>query len=120
MTRLTYGLVIAASMYATAARAGQAEIAAQLNEDGKNLMFAGKYAEASDKFADAVARVPEAKYFFNLCMSRYQEGKFGEALTACNSVEKNGADDVLKGKAVKLVDKIKDTAKSQGIALEPQ
>jgi hypothetical protein len=119
MSRLSFGLVVAASLYATAARAGQAEIAAQLNEEGKNLMFAQKYAEASAKFADAVARVPEAKYFFNLCMSRYQEGKFGEALTACNSVEKNGADDSLKGKAAKLTDKIKDTAKTQGIDLQP-
>jgi hypothetical protein len=119
MTRLTIGAVIAASLYASVARAGQAEIAAQLNEEGKNLMFEKKFPEASAKFADAVARVPEAKYFFNLCMSRYQEGKFGEALTACNSVEKNGADDALKGKAAKLTDKIKEEAQKQGIALQP-
>jgi hypothetical protein len=119
MTRLTIGAVIAASLYASVAHAGQAEIAAQLNDEGKNLMFEKKYAEASAKFADAVARVPEAKYFFNLCMSRYQEGKFGEALTACNSVEKNGADDALKGKAAKLTDKIKEEAQKQGIALQP-
>jgi len=119
MSRLTLSVVIGASLYASVARAGQAEIAAQLNEDGKNLMFEKKFAEASAKFADAVARVPEAKYFFNLCMSRYQEGKFGEALTACNSVEKNGADDALKGKATKLSDKIKEEAQKQGIALQP-
>ena len=46
---------------------------------------ASKYDEATAKFRDAVARVPEAKYFFNLCTSLFQEGKFGEALTACNS-----------------------------------
>src|SRR5215831_7860251 len=108
MTRLTIGAVIAASLYASIAHAGQAEIAAQLNEEGKALMFEKKYAEASEKFANAVARVPEAKYFFNLCMSRYQEGKFGEALTACNSVDKNGADDTLKTKSSKLIDKIKE------------
>ena len=102
MSKISFGLVVAASLYASAARAGQAEIAAQLNEDGKNLMFAQKYAEASAKFADAVARVPEAKYFFNLCLSRYQEGKYGEALTACNSAQQNGADDALKAKASKL------------------
>ena len=119
MTRITSCLVVAASLYATNARAGQAEIAAQLNDEGKNLMFSQKYAEASDKFAQAVARVPEPKYFFNLCMSRYQEGKFGDAITACDSAVTNGADDALKGKVGKLEDKIRDTAKQQGIALQP-
>jgi hypothetical protein len=51
--------------------------------------------------------------------SRYQEGKFGEALTACNAVEKNGADDKLKAKTDKLAQKIKDEAKTQGIDLQP-
>jgi hypothetical protein len=119
MSRITSCLVVAASLYATNARAGQAEIAAQLNEEGKNLMFGQKYAEASEKFAQAVARVPEPKYFFNLCMSRYQEGKFGDAITACESAQTNGADDTLKGKIGKLEDKIRDTAKQQGVTLTP-
>ncbi len=109
MSRLTSGFVLAASLlasYGYAHAESQAEIAAKENEEGKQLMFQQKYAESSAKFQDAVARVPEAKYFFNLCMSLYQEGKFGEALTACNSVEKNGADDALKGKTSKLEDKI--------------
>jgi hypothetical protein len=121
MSRLQVGLALAltfASSYASAQ--SQAEIANKENEEGKELMFSGKYAEASAKFQDAVARVPEAKYFFNLCTSRYQEGKFGEALTACNAVSKNGADDKLKGKTDKLVEKIKDEAKAQGIALQPE
>jgi hypothetical protein len=123
MSRLTSGIVLAASLAAFCAGVAhaesQAEIASKENEDGKQLMFQQKYAEASAKFQDAVARVPEAKYFFNLCMSLYQEGKFGEALTACNSVDKNGADDALKGKAAKLGDKIKDEAQKQGLALQP-
>ncbi|HTR54551.1 MAG TPA: proline-rich domain-containing protein [Kofleriaceae bacterium] len=122
MSRLTLGIALAASLASTYARAQtQAEIAARENDEGKQLMFADppKYAEASAKFQDAVARVPEAKYFFNLCTSRYQEGKFGEALTACNAVEKNGASDELKGKTLKLVDRIKDEAKAQGIDLQP-
>ena len=121
MSRLKVGLLLALSLAASTAFAqSQAEIANKENEEGKTLMFSGKYAEASAKFQDAVARVPEAKYFFNLCTSRYQEGKFGEALTACNAVEKNGADDKLKGKTDKLVEKIKDEAKAQGIDLQPQ
>lgn len=120
MLRLTSGFVLATSLLASYAQAeSQAEIASKENEEGKQLMFQQKYADASAKFQDAVARVPEAKYFFNLCMSLYQEGKFGEALTACNSVEKNGADDTLKTKASKLEDKIKDEAQKQGVALQP-
>jgi len=122
MSRLTLGIAVTASLVSTYARAQtQAEIAARENDEGKQLMFADppKYAEASAKFQDAVARVPEAKYFFNLCTSRYQEGKFGEALTACNAVEKNGASEELKGKTLKLIDRIKDEAKAQGIDLQP-
>src|SRR5262245_24831715 len=41
----------------------QAEIAARLNEEGKQLMYTDQPAEAAKKFQEAVARVPEAKYF---------------------------------------------------------
>ena len=121
MSRLTIGIVLAASLGSSgAARAqSQPDIAARENEEGKELMFGGKYSEASAKFRDAVARVPEAKYFFNLCTSLYQEGKFGEALTACNAVDKNNPDDKLRGKTAKLVDKLKVEAKGQGIDLQP-
>lgn len=118
MSRLTIGLAVATSLVGSAALAEtQAEIAARENEEGKTLMFSGKYAEASAKFQDAVARVPEPKYFFNLCTSRFQEGKFGEALTACNAADKN-ADDKLKAKTAKLVEKIRDEAQKQGIDLQ--
>jgi hypothetical protein len=120
MSRLTIGLVIASSLVGTAAFAdSQNEIAARENEDGKTLMFAGKYAEASAKFQDAVARVPEPKYFFNLCTSRFQEGKYGEALTACNAADKN-ADDKLKAKTAKMIEKIREEANKQGLDLQPQ
>ncbi len=110
-----FGLALLASSAAVAQT--QAEIAARENEEGKNLLFDGKYADASAKFQDAVARVPEPKYFFNLCTSRFQEGKFGEALTACNAADKNG-DDKLKAKTAKLVEKIQEEAKKQGIDLQ--
>ena len=124
MTRLNryfgVGLALATTLAGSLALAEtQAEIASKENDAGKDLMFQGKYAEASAKFQDAVARVPEAKYFFNLCTSLYQEGKFGQALTACDSAEKNNPDDRLKEKTVKLEQRIEDEAKSQGITLEP-
>lgn len=119
MDRLTLGVVLATSLGASVASAeSQAEIAARLNEEGKQLMYAEKYAEASAKFQDAHSRVPEPKYFYNHCLSLSQEGKFGEALTACNAADKN-ADDKLKAKIAKLVEKIKEAAKAQGIELEP-
>lgn len=120
MTRLTSCAALVFVLGGAIAHAEtQAEIAARLNEEGKELMFANNFKDASAKFQDAVARVPEAKYFFNLCTSRYQEGKFGEALTACNSVEKNNPDDKLRGKTAKLTDKIREEAKTQGIDLQP-
>ena len=96
---------------------GQAELAAKANDDGKALMFGNDFAGASAKFRDAVARAPEPKYFFNLCMSLYQEGKFDEAYTACAAVGQNNPSAEQKDKADKLIAKIKDEAKQQGLEL---
>lgn len=98
----------------------QAEIAERLNEEGKELMYAEKYAEASAKFREAVARVAEPKYFFNLCTSRYQEGKFSEAVTACNAVEKNNPTPEQSAKAKKMLARIEEEAKAQGYELRPE
>lgn len=120
MTRLTtVAAAIALSALAGAAHAqSQAEIAAKLNEEGKALMFANKYGEATAKFRAAVARVPEPGYFINLCTSLFHEGKFGEAITACNAVANSNPSGEQRGKADKLVLKIKDEAKAQGISSE--
>lgn len=101
------------------ATGGQAAIAAKLSDEGVQLMYAQKYAEASSKFREAVARVPEPKYFFNLCTSLYQEGKFSEALTACGAVEKNNPTPALQAKTDKMTAKIKDEAKAQGVQVSP-
>lgn len=120
MTRLTtIAACLAASALAASAYAeGQAEIAAKLNEEGKTLMFANKFPEASAKFRAAVARVPEPGYFINLCTSLFQEGKFGEALTACNAVANNSPSGEQRTKADRLISRVKDEAKAQGIAAE--
>jgi tetratricopeptide (TPR) repeat protein len=98
--------------------AEQATLAAKLNDEGKELMFAKKYAEASSKFREAVARVPDAKYFFNLCTSLFQEGKFSEALVSCDAVDKNEPTPELAQKARALRERILGEAKQQGIVLE--
>jgi len=119
MSRLPLRLLLASSLISGVAYAeSQAEIAARLNEEGKQLLFAEKYAEASAKFQDAHSRVPEPKYFYNHCMSLTAEGKFGEALTACNAADKN-ADPGLKDKIAKLEQRIKEEAKKQGVDLQP-
>jgi hypothetical protein len=120
MTRLTtVAACLAASALSTTAYAqSQAEIAEKLNAEGKTLLFSNKYAEASAKFRLAVARVPEPGYFINLCTSLYHEGKFGEALTACNAVSNNNPSADQRGKSDKLVARIKQEAQAQGISVE--
>jgi hypothetical protein len=95
----------------------QAEIAAKLNDEGKELMYADKYAEAAKKFAEAVARVPEAKYFVNLCAARLQEGKLDDALTACHAVELNNPSAEQKTRSDKLIERINEEAQKQGLQL---
>jgi hypothetical protein len=98
---------------------GQAAIAAKLNDEGKALMVKKQFTEASAKFRDAVARTPEAKYFLNLCISLYSEGKFGEALTACQAGTVNNPDAALMKKLAKAADDVKREAKRQNIDLAP-
>jgi len=106
-------LAAAGSAYAQT----QAQLAEKLNEEGKELMFANKYGEASDKFLEAATRVNEPKYYFNLCTSRFQEGKFELAVTACNLVDKNNPSPELHDKNTKLLARIQDEAKTQNITL---
>ena len=120
MNRLATGLAIAGSLWARYASAeSQADIASKENDDGKALMFQKDYKGAAEKFRDAADRAPEAKYFFNLCSAVYQEGIFGEAMTACNNADKLSPDDALKGKLGKLEDKIRSDAADQHIDLSP-
>jgi tetratricopeptide (TPR) repeat protein len=119
MTRLitvAVPLLLGAAV-STAFAQSQAELAAKLNDEGKAAMYANNYADATSKFQQAVARVPEPKYFFNLCTSLFQEGKFDDALVACSAVGNNNPTPEQKGKAEKLTQRIKDEAKAQGITL---
>jgi hypothetical protein len=97
----------------------QAELAAKENEEGKSFMFAGNYKQATEKFRSAADRAPEAKYYFNLCASLYQQGIFGQAITACNAGDNLNPDPKLKENIEKTVAKIKQDADAQHIALAP-
>jgi tetratricopeptide (TPR) repeat protein len=94
-----------------------ADIAAKYNEEGKELMYQDKYAEAAKAFAQAVAHAPEAKYFVNLCAARLQEGKLDDALTACHAVELNNPSAEQKTRSDKLIERINEEAKKQNLVL---
>jgi tetratricopeptide (TPR) repeat protein len=99
------------------ASSSQAEIAARLNAEGKELLFADKPDAAIKKFQEAVARVPEAKYLFNLCIAEFQGGRFGDALVACQDVDRSNPTDDMRRKAAAMIARIKAEAKRQGIEL---
>jgi Flp pilus assembly protein TadD len=91
----------------------QAEIAAALTNEGIALMKQGSFEAARDKFREAVARMPEPGYFFNLCVALYQEGRFTEALTACDAVK--DAPPALTTKTANMMQRILDAAGRQGV-----
>lgn len=93
----------------------QEGIAWKSNADGIALVRAAKFADASAKFRDAVARVPHAAYFFNLSVALYREGKYGEALTACNAIANNDPTAALTAKADAQRNRILWDAKQQQI-----
>jgi hypothetical protein len=119
MSRVIKAVLCTAVMAAPAFAQTQAEIANRLNDEGKQELIAKNWPQASAKFREAVARVPEAKYFMNLCVSLSMEGKLGEALTACDAVEKNSPTPEQREKAQKMAAKITDEAKAQGLNVEP-
>jgi hypothetical protein len=94
-TRLIVGFTTAFALVASSALAqSPAQKANALNDQGKALMKAKpmRAAEATEKFRAAIVLSPEGRFYLNLCMSLYQEGKLGEALPACRGVKDNGAE----------------------------
>ena len=113
-TILAFALVLAAS---AATAESQSDIAARVNAEGEKLLAAKRFADASGKFREACARVPLPRYFYNLCESLDDEGKFSEALTACQASLQNDPPAELAAKARSLIAKIHDEAKRQNIRL---
>lgn len=96
----------------------QREIAERDNADGNRFMTVRRFAEATAKFREAATRVPEPAYFFNLCLSSYREGKLREASTACEAVFANAPSTTLEAKTRKLISKVRDEARHQGLSLD--
>jgi len=95
-----------------------ADDAAKLNEQGKEAMFANQPDDAEVKFRSALALDAQPLYAFNLCVAQYTLGKLGEANQACKTASA-APDAALAGKANKMLEKIADEAKKQGITLPP-
>jgi len=97
-----------------------AKQADSLNEQGKALLNAKpmRAAEATAKFRAAIVLSPEGRFYLNLCMALYQEGKLGEALTACNAVASKGATETQAKQAGVIVDKF-ITPKMREAGIDP-
>lgn len=113
---LTAGAVWVSAPQSASAQT-QDSIAEQLNEEGKALMLDRKPEEASKRFADAAARSPNPRYFYNLCKAYHFQGLFFEAMDACGDARKNNPDASLVGKLDELEKIIREAAKEQNIDL---
>ena len=108
-------LIVAAAAAGTAAAQSNAERANQLNDEGKEAMKRSDFTLASERFQQAIVLSKEGRFYFNLCVSWFRDGKFGDALSACKAVETAGADAKLKEKTATLTAQIKDEMRKQGM-----
>jgi hypothetical protein len=95
----------------------QAEIAAMRNTEGIVAYRAGKFGDATAKFREAVARVPEARYLLNLCSSLFGEDKLAEARTACGAIADGTP--ALRSQAERAVAHIEAEGRRRGIDTRP-
>jgi tetratricopeptide (TPR) repeat protein len=101
------------------AEPSNAQVAAQDNNEGKDLMFANKPKEAAAKFRDAADRDPQATYYFNLCTALYQKGVFGAALSACKVVATLHPTAKIATKTETTIKRIISDATAQNVDLNP-
>jgi hypothetical protein len=95
----------------------QADIAARLNEEGKKEMYASRFDQAAEKFSEAVARVPEPKYLFNLASAQFQRGHFSDAAFALEALLGSSPSEQLAAKANRLMDEVVREAERQGLTV---
>jgi hypothetical protein len=148
MTRLVTLATLIALGFAVPAHAQQvAALASDLNKKGWSLVISGaidqeqgkdlkkkgkseeanskfhsasqQFEEASAKFRDAIAYVPDPEYFLHLCASLFYQGKFDEALTACNAVANYHPTPEQQAQTKDLIGIVKDQAAAQNIELYP-
>ncbi|MBI4510698.1 MAG: tetratricopeptide repeat protein [Deltaproteobacteria bacterium] len=91
------GLLLA-STHPALAQSSAAEEANALNEEGKKLYKDEDYTAAAEKFRQAIAKSPEARFYFNLCVAHEKQGDFDKALEACDHVYGHDPSSELKAK----------------------
>src|SRR5690349_5165631 len=113
--RLSLATGLLALIASTAvAQPTNAQRAEDLNNQGKAAMKAKDFTTASDRFNQAILLSREGRFYYNLCVSLFFEGKLVDSLSACKAVETAGADSDLKDKTGAMIGKVKDEMRKQG------
>lgn len=113
--RLSLATALLVLLASTAiAQPTNAQRADELNSQGKAAMKAKNFAEASDRFNQAILLSREGRFYYNLCVSLFFEGKLVDSLASCKAVETAGADNDLKDKTGAMIGKVKDEMRKQG------
>jgi tetratricopeptide (TPR) repeat protein len=86
--------------------AASTKTAEELNAEGKELMYAARFAEAAAVYEQLVRVAPIAKYYFNLCTALYSNGEYDAATQACKTGLAKHPDAALKEKLEKLLERI--------------
>jgi tetratricopeptide (TPR) repeat protein len=111
-TIASWGLAQTMPASAPAAPNPQAEA---LNDQGKTLFSDKKdYAAAADKFQQAIAIQPEARYFYNLCFAFEKEEQYEKAVEACDDVFTHNPPAALGDKAGQKSAEIRSLMKEKG------
>jgi Flp pilus assembly protein TadD len=87
----------------------QADLAAMLNEEAKNLMYSNHFDEAAKKFREAFTRVPDAKYALNLGLALFQLGRFNDARVALRTAQASSPTEAQAAKFTKTIEMIAKT-----------
>ncbi|MEM9600927.1 MAG: hypothetical protein AAF926_07885 [Pseudomonadota bacterium] len=81
-------MIITLAVPASALAQPDAQRASDLNDEGIKLWKQqNNLPDAIEKFRQATALSPDARYLFNLCYALHQSGQFREALTECEKIE---------------------------------
>ena len=90
------------------------ERAHYLQDLGKKALFSSHYKEAADMFRQSLALFPTADVYFDLGLTEYQMGDYGNAVLALREVAKNSPSENVARNAEDLIVKAKDEMKKQG------
>jgi hypothetical protein len=109
-----------APVAAPPAPAGPNPQAEALNDQGKTLFSDKKdYAAAADKFQQAIALQPDARYFYNLCYALEKLEQYDKAVQACDEVFSHSPPAGLGDKAGQKSAEIRGLMKDKGQAVPP-